>query len=80
MMPNPTTDMSLKALSLTEQSMKAAFHHAKKLFSPKTYKSNEASIRIFEGTVAAATERLTGMGGNVQRSSPDRSEKDVEIK
>jgi hypothetical protein len=31
MMPNPTTDMSLTALSLTEQSVKAAFDHAKAL-------------------------------------------------
>ena len=29
--PNPTTDVSLKALSLTEQNMKSAFDHAKKL-------------------------------------------------
>ena len=31
MLPNPTSDMSLKALSLTEQNMKSAFDHTKKL-------------------------------------------------
>jgi phasin len=29
--PNPTTEMSKKALSFTEQNMKAAFDHAKKV-------------------------------------------------
>ena len=29
--PHPTTEMSKKALSFTEQNMKAAFDHAKKL-------------------------------------------------
>jgi hypothetical protein len=38
MLPNPTTDMSLKALSLTEQNMKSAFDHAKSFFMQTTCK------------------------------------------
>ena len=39
-MPNPTTDLPLKALSLTELSMKAAFTMRKGFFRPETYKPN----------------------------------------
>jgi phasin len=81
MMPNPTTDTSLKALSLTEENMKAVFDHAKKLLQAKDLQ--EAMLlqsEFLKAQYAAATQQLSEMGGNMQRSSPDRSEKDVGIK
>lgn len=48
MMPHPTTYMSLKAISLTEQSVKAVFDHAKALLHANAMKLQD---RIFEGTI-----------------------------
>jgi phasin len=81
MMPNPTADMSLKALSLTEENMKAAFDHAKKLLHAKDLQEAvQLQTEFLKAQYAAATERLREMGGNMQRSNPNRSAKDVEIK
>jgi hypothetical protein len=57
--PNPTTDMSLKALS-TEQNMKAVFDHAKKFLHEDVQEATQLQTEFFEGTVlgrSRTTER-----------------------
>jgi len=52
MLPNPTTDLSLRALTLTEQNMKSAFDHAKKLLHANDLaRSNADSNRLSENAV-----------------------------
>ena len=81
MLPNPTTDLSLKALSLTEQNMKSAFDHAKKLLHANDL---QEAMRIqadfLKTQYEAATEQLKEIGNSVRSSGADVSKKSVEIK
>ena len=81
MIPNPTTDMSLKALSLTEQNMKAAFDHAKKLLRAKDLQeAMRLQAEFLKAQYEAATEQLKEMGNSVRSSGADVVKKTVEIK
>jgi len=81
MIPNPTTDMSLKALSLTEQNMKAAFDHAKKLLQAKDLQeAMRLQAEFLKAQYETATEQLKEMGNSVRSSGADVSKKSVEIK
>ena len=81
MIPNPTTDMSVKALSLTEQNMKAAFDHAKKLLQAKDLQeAMRLQAEFLKAQYEAATEQLKEMGNSVRSSGVDVVKKTVEIK
>ena len=81
MIPNPTTDMSLKALSLTEQNMKAAFDHAKTLLQAKDLQeAMRLQAEFLKAQYEAATEQLKEMGNSVRSSGADVVKKTVEIK
>ena len=81
MIPNPTTDMSLKALSLTEQNMKAAFDHAKKLLQAKDLQeAMRLQAEFLKAQHETATEQLKEMGNSVRSSGADVVKKTVEIK
>ena len=81
MIPNPTTDMSLKALSLTEQNMKAAFDHAKKLLQAKDLQeAMRLQAEFLKAQYETATEQLKEMGNRVRSSGADVVKKTVEIK
>src|SRR5437588_2401529 len=72
MIPNPTTDMSLKALSLTEQNMKAAFDHAKKLLQAKDLQeAMRLQAEFLKAQYEAATEQLKEIGNSVRSSGAD---------
>jgi phasin len=79
--PNQTTDLSLKALSLTEQNMKAAFDHAKKLLQAKDLQdAMRLQAEFLKAQYEAATEQLKEMGNSVRSSGADVVKKTVEIK
>jgi phasin len=81
MIPNPTTDMSLRALSLTDQNMKAAFDHAKKLLQAKDLQeAMRLQAEFLTAQYKAATEQLREMGNNVRSSGAEVVKKSVEIK
>jgi phasin len=81
MVPNPATDMSLKALSLTEQNMKAAFDHAKKLLQANDLQeAMRLQAEFLKAQYEAATEQLKEMGTSVRSASADVVKKTVEIK
>lgn len=81
MIPNPTTDMSLKALSLTEQSMKAAFDHAKKLLHANDLQeAMQIQAEFLKAQYEAATEQLREMGTSVRSAGADVVKRSVEIK
>lgn len=81
MIPNPTTDMSLKALSLTEQNMKAAFDHAKKLLQANDLQeAMRLQTEFLKAQYEAATEQLKEMGTSVRSAGADVIKKTVEIK
>jgi phasin len=81
MIPNPTTDMSLRALSLTEQNMKAAFDHAKKLLQANDLQeAMRLQAEFLKAQYEAATEQLKEMGTSVRSASADVVKKTVEIK
>jgi phasin len=81
MIPNPTTDMSLRALSLTEQNMKAAFDHAKKLLQANDLQeAMRLQAEFMKAQYEAATEQLKVMGTSVRSAGADVVKKTVEIK
>ena len=81
MVPNPATDMSVKALSLTEQNMKAAFDHAKKLLQAKDLQeAMRLQAEFLRAQYEAATEQLKEMGNSVRSSGADVVKQSVEIK
>ena len=81
MIPNPTTDMSLKALSLTEQNMKAAFDHAKKILQAKDLQeAMQLQAEFLKAQYEAATEQLKEIGTSVRSSGAEASKRSVEIK
>jgi phasin len=81
MIPNPTTDMSLRALSLTEHNMKAAFDHAKKLLQANDLQeAMRLQAEFLKAQYEAATEQLKEMGTSVRSASADVVKKTVEIK
>jgi phasin len=81
MIPNPTTDMSLKALSLTEQNMKAAFDHAKKLLHANDLQeAMRLQAEFLKAQYEAATEQLKEMGSSVRSAGADVVKKTIEIK
>ena len=81
MIPNPATDMSVKALSLTEQNMKAAFDHAKKLLQAKDLQeAMRLQAEFLKAQYETATEQLKEMGNSVRSSGADVVKKTVEIK
>jgi phasin len=72
MIPNPTTDMSLRALSLTEQNMKAAFDHAKKLLQANDLQeAMRLQAEFLKAQYEAATEQLKEMGTSVRSAGAD---------
>lgn len=72
MIPNPTTDMSLKALSLTEQNMKAAFDHAKKLLQANDLQeAMRLQAEFLKAQYEVATEQLKEMGTSVRSAGAD---------
>jgi phasin len=81
MIPNPTTDMSLKALSHTEQNMKAAaFDHAKKLVQAKDLQdAMRLQAEFLKAQYEDATEQLKEIGNSMRPSGPDTFKKSVEI-
>src|SRR5215203_3421961 len=66
MIPNPTTDISLKALSHTEQNMKAAFDHAKKLVQAKDLQeAMRLQADFMKAQYDAATEQFKELGNSM---------------
>jgi phasin len=80
MIPNPTTDMSLKALSHTEQNMKAAFDHAKKLVQAKDLQeAMRLQAEFLKAQYDAATEQLKELGNSMHaRKSANAGERAAE--
>ena len=63
MLPNPTTDLSLRALSLTEKNMKSAFDHAKKLLhATDLQEAMRIQADFLKTQYEAATEQLKEIG------------------
>jgi phasin len=80
-LPNPTTEVTLKALSITEQNMKAAFDHAKKIINAKdVQEAMRFQAEFMKGQYEAVAEQLKQMGRSDRSSGMDSSEKSIEIK
>ena len=74
MVPNPTTEISKKALSFTEQNMKAAFDHARKLLHAKDPQGAiKLQTEFLKAQYAAATEQLKQLGSSVGSTAKDDS-------
>ena len=73
--------MSLRALSLTEQNMKAAFDHAKKLLQAKDLQeAMQLQAEFRKVQYEAATEQLKEMGTRVRSAGADVVKNTIEIK
>ena len=75
MIPNPTTEISKKALSFTEKNMKAAFDHARRLVHAKDAREAvQIQTEFLKGQFAAATEQLKQLGSGVLSDTKDASQ------
>ena len=75
MIPNPTTEISKKALSITEKNMKAAFDHARKLLHANdAQEAVQIQTEFLKSQFAAATEQLKQLGGGVLSAAKDASQ------
>lgn len=73
--------MSLRALSLAEQNMKAAFDHAKKLLQAKDLQeAMQLQAEFLKVQYEAAMEQLKEMGTSVRSAGADVVKQSVEIK
>lgn len=74
--PLPTTEMSKKALSLTEENMKAAFDHAKKVVQTTDF---EEVMRIqsefLKTQFSNASEQIKKITGEVMSAAKDGTKK-----
>lgn len=74
--PNPTTEMSKKTLSFTEQNMKAAFDHARKVI--QTADLQEA-MRIhsdfLKSQISNAGEQMKKLASDVMAAATDASKR-----
>jgi phasin len=74
MVPNPTTEVSKKALSFTEQNVKAACDHARKLLHAKNFlEAATLQAEFIKAQYAAATEQLKQLGSSAGSSAEDDS-------
>ena len=81
MIPGPATDMSKKALSLTEQNMKAAFDHAKRLLNAKDLQEAiTLQTEFLKSQYTAAMEQLKAIHGGIEPGASQASKTSVEIK
>ena len=81
MMPNPTTEISKKALSITEQNMKSAFEHARRLLYAKDIQEAvQIQTEYLKAQYAAATEQLKEIGSSVRSSAEDVSKTNIPVK
>ena len=75
--PSPTTDFSLKALSISERNVKAAFEHARRLLHAKDVQdAMRIQADFLKAQYEAATEQLKELGRGVGSAT----EKSVDIK
>jgi phasin len=76
MIPSPTTEISKKALSFTEQNMKAAFDHARKLLHAKDFQEAvNLQTEFIKAQYAAATKQLKQLGSSGSAAEDDSKEK-----
>ena len=81
LIPNPTTEISKKALSFTENNMKAAFDHARRLVRAKdAQEAVQIQTEFLKGQFAAATEQLKQLGSGVLSGMPEDASKNKDNK
>jgi phasin len=72
--PYPATDLSKKTLTVTEQSMKAAFDHARKLIHAKDLQEvMQIQAEFLKNQFAAAGEQMKELTTQVSSATADAS-------
>jgi phasin len=80
-LPPPATDLPLKALSMSERNMKAAFDHARRLLQAKDVQdAMRIQADFLKAQYESATEQLKELGSGVRSSAENLSKTSVEIK
>jgi phasin len=70
--PNPTTEMSKKALSFTEQNMKAAFDHAKKVVqTTDLQEAMQIQSEFLKNQFTSASEQIKKITSEVFSAAKD---------
>ena len=73
-MPSPGTDISKQALSFTEQNMKAAFEHARKLVqATDLQEAMRIQSEFLRSQFTNAGEHMRNITGNVMSAANDAS-------
>jgi phasin len=72
MIPSPATDISQRTLALTEQNMKVAFEHARKLLHAKDMQEVlQIQGDFFKSQLAAAQEQMKAIGSRAVSAAKD---------
>ena len=74
-MPNPATEMSKNALSFTEQNLKAALDHARKLIhATDLQEAMRIQSEFLRGQFSSAGEHMRKINGEVMSAAKDATE------
>ena len=74
MIPNPATDISKKTLTITEQNMKTAFDHARKLIHAKDFQEvMQIQAEFLKSQFAATGEQMKELTTQVSSALKDSS-------
>ena len=74
MIPNPATDISKKTLTITEQNMKTAFDHARKLIHAKDFQEvMQLQAEFLKSQFAATGEQMKELTTQVSSALKDSS-------
>jgi phasin len=74
-MPNPATEMSKNALSFTEQNLKAALDHARKLVhAADLQEAMRIQSEFLRGQFSSAGEQMRKINGEVMSAAKDATE------
>ena len=72
MVPGPATDMSRKALSMTEQNLKLAFDHARRMLNARDIQEAvQIQTEFLKAQYEAATKQLRQFGGSAASAAKD---------
>jgi phasin len=75
-MPNPGTEISKQALTFTEQNMKAAFEHARKLVhATDLQQAMQIQSEFLRSQFTTAGEHMRQITGNVMSAAKDASKR-----
>ena len=79
MVPNPTTELSKKILSITDQNMRSAFDHARRLLNARNVQEAvKIQTEYLQTQFTTAAEQIKQLGGGAVNAAKDLTKEESE--